>query len=170
MILHRTVQLTQAYEKVGLRSKNQLQYAFPSPSTEELLQSLDSLALPQKLYQPPYYSLEADVPDKPKEYGGLMFNLKGSGVAYLEEWKGTSSAHVPDVYKRLTFDRDGIAGWEYAGQPPSVRQTKMWLKHQAIRPQIDSRNSRRLRSQVGCATIPLSCHGVLCTDQQIRTD
>lgn len=152
MVINRTVQLTQAYQTAGLKNSNRYQYRIPPPSTQELLASYDSLDVPQKVYQVPYYSFPPDVPDRPKEYGGLAFTLKGKTVSSLEEWHPTSMTEKPlDDFKKLSFSTDGIAGWEYAGHPPSVRETRNWLAGEGknlTKGQTGSGKSRRFRSQV----------------------
>ena len=148
MVARRAVHLSQAYQTCKLKSVNQFQYHLPPPSTKELLGSCDIAGIPQKVYQAPYYSVATDVPDKPKEYGGLMFTLKGKNLASLDEWRfGDNVASDWPVSFDGTFQTEGIAGWEYAGQPPSVRQTRKWLQDNRKKTK-GADKPRKLRSQV----------------------
>lgn len=148
LVTRRAVNLSQAYQTCKLKSANQFQYHLPPPSTRELLGSCDIVGIPQKVYQAPYYSASTDIPDKPKEYGGLMFTLKGKNVASLDEWRsGDGVVSELNVSSGGTFHTEGIAGWEYAGQPPSVRQTRKWLADNKKKTKGAER-PRKLRSQV----------------------
>ena len=149
LVAKRAVHLSQAYQTCKMKSANHFQYRIPPPSIPELLGSCDVVGIPQKLYQAPYYSVTTDIPDKPKEYGGLMFTLKGKNVASLDEWRprdDSDTASELPVSFGGTFHTDGIAGWEYAGQPPSVRQTRKWLTDKKTKVGVEK--PRKLRSQV----------------------
>ncbi|KAK1233576.1 DNA polymerase zeta [Marasmius sp. AFHP31] len=107
-------------------------YATPPPTSISLMKSLEDYGIPVRLYKPPYYSNELDVPAGPREYAGLVFELKGGdGIANLEEWvphtaekqEDASTAVETDPLPLLKFTE----GWEYAGTPPSVREVKKWL-------------------------------------------
>ena len=91
----------------------------------ELLASMDACSVPNKLYQPPFYSNEEDAPEHPREYAGLVYHLKGgTGVGVLEEWVGHAQANTSTT----PLGNAEICGWEYAATPPSVRQTRIWLQ------------------------------------------
>ncbi|KAF6766026.1 hypothetical protein DFP72DRAFT_4246 [Ephemerocybe angulata] len=147
MIVERTVQLSQVFHSMSAKNSNQFEYSAPPPTRQELALSCDALGVPQKVYQAPYYSAVEDIPARSKEYGGLMFTLKGKNVASLEDWRPLEGVTALEEFKTLSFTTDGVAGWEYAGQPPSVRQTKQWLAQQK-KPKWNTVNSRRLRSQI----------------------
>ncbi|KAH9049339.1 hypothetical protein EDB84DRAFT_1556197 [Lactarius hengduanensis] len=110
--------------------KNAFVYNITPPLASELLSSLESRGLPSKLYQDPYYSKAEDVPERPWEFGGLVYRLKkGDGLGVLEEWESASTqesskttpAEDWNVFEDR-FDRTGVGGWEYASSPPSVRE------------------------------------------------
>ncbi|KAG5647998.1 hypothetical protein DXG03_007032 [Asterophora parasitica] len=113
---------------------NRYAYAMPPPTAFDLLISTGDYTIPTKVYRPPYYSSILDAPDRPKEYGGLTFHLKGGeGVTTLDPWDATDSARerfqlgrVPPLLSR------GIGGWEYANSPPSVKEVKRWLSQDSF--------------------------------------
>jgi DNA polymerase zeta len=123
---------TQAKKEI----KNAFVYAIMPPPASELLSSLESRGLPNKIYQDPHYSRAKDVPDRPWEFAGLVYRLeKGGGLSALEEWE-TSSTTAPLAKNVCTgdrnvfqdrFDKTGVGGWEYASTPPSVREVRRWL-------------------------------------------
>ncbi|TBU65073.1 hypothetical protein BD310DRAFT_944016 [Dichomitus squalens] len=106
-------------------------YGCRPPTSAELVSSTDQYGIPSKIYRPPHYSKENDAPERPREYAGLVFHLKGGdGVGILEEWQ--SGEGVPSVSGEPArpLDPTGVGGWEYASAPPSVRQVRKWLKEQ----------------------------------------
>ncbi|KAI0801265.1 hypothetical protein C8Q74DRAFT_1314513 [Fomes fomentarius] len=122
---------TPAPVPTGHHGKRTYVYRLLPPTPAELVGSTDQYRIPSKVYRDPYYSKEADAPEKPREYAGLVFHLKGGdGINTLEEWK--SDEHTPSCGSgpAAALDRTGVSGWEYAGTPPSVRQARRWLEEQ----------------------------------------
>jgi DNA polymerase zeta len=110
-------------------------YRSPPPPASELIGSLDQFNIPDKIYREAYYSNENDVPDKLREYAGLLYQLNGGeGVNALDEWDD-GQPHVATRNANLTskeYDMvpgllKGVGGWEYASYPPSCREAKKWL-------------------------------------------
>jgi DNA polymerase zeta len=102
--------------------------------------------IPDKIYRDPYYSNETDVPERPKEFAGLVYNLKGGGLKYLEQWHGGSTDKISRIL-RGKYHPSRIYGWEYASNPPGVREVKKWLRSDAGERQDVSSPSKE-RSQV----------------------
>ncbi|KAF9453810.1 DNA/RNA polymerase [Macrolepiota fuliginosa MF-IS2] len=125
-----SIQLTRAYEQCRKFTQNQYTYARVPPITTDLIAGLESLGLPRKTYRSPFYSNEGDVPERPREFAGLVYNLKGG--------KGILSADEFVVAPRDPADETLDAkpqfhvqtGWEYASLPPSRRAMKRWLLHE----------------------------------------
>ncbi|KAH9944384.1 uncharacterized protein BXZ73DRAFT_87292 [Epithele typhae] len=116
-----------------LSDKNVFQFARSPPTTAELLGSTDRYNIPSKVYRDPWYSKESDAPDKPREFAGLVFHLKGGeGVANLEEWQATLGSESKSSLSH-TLSHRGVSGWEFAGAPPSVRQVRKWLQEDKVR-------------------------------------
>ncbi|OSD03436.1 hypothetical protein PYCCODRAFT_1409114 [Trametes coccinea BRFM310] len=118
-------------------------YSPAPPTSAELLEGTDVVGIPSKVYRDPYYSKESDAPERPREYAGLVFHLKGGeGIATLEEWQSDTSA--PPVISRPPgkLIPSGVNGWEYASVPPSVKQARNWLREQASR-----RDSQTVRAK-----------------------
>ena len=110
-------------------------YAFRPPSISELRATIQEYDLPSKVYQHPYYSNEIDAPERPREYAGLTFHLKGGvGLATLEQWIGELNSGEFDSGEQVTWVSESIYdvvdGWEYASSPPSRKQTELWLRAQ----------------------------------------
>lgn len=128
-------------------------YAPAPPSTSELLANTSTCGMPDKVYRDPHYSRENDAPEKPREYAGLLYHLKGGdGLGVLQDWDVTlDTSKVP--HERLKFSAEGaksanISGWEYASCPPSVRESKRWLNSDAAKNATEDKRPTR-RSQVG---------------------
>ena len=129
-------------------------YACTPPHLSELMASMQDYNLPDKLWRMAYYSREHDAPEKPREYAGLQYHLKGGeGLSTLEEWESvtTNDTHVSKhntEAKRKNITRRWPAfgsGWEFASSPPSSQQVRRWLgKH----PRLSPAEIRKARSQV----------------------
>ncbi|KAJ3750399.1 hypothetical protein DFH05DRAFT_73135 [Lentinula detonsa] len=106
-------------------------YSNPPPSTTELLSTIEEFGLKSRIYRAPYYSDEKDAPLKPREYGGLVYHLKGGdGITHLNDWVSESSSEETRI---STFSSEvqvnmKVGGWEYAGTPPSANETRKWLR------------------------------------------
>jgi DNA polymerase zeta len=128
---------------------NKYEYGCPPPTLSDLRESLEFYGLPQKIYRDPYYSNSSDVPRRVRTYAGIQFRLKGGqGIAHLEEWNcipGSGAGTNQLVSSSVGLQLSGSGGWEYASCPPSVRQTKKWLRsnRKSSLPPV-----RRPRSQV----------------------
>lgn len=100
-------------------------YAFIPPDTSSLMKSFNVHGLPNKEYRDPFYSNSQDLPQRPREYAGRVFDLRsGTGMAFLSPWK----ANLVDEPVRQESMRHESCGWEYAGWPPSKRNIKLWLE------------------------------------------
>ncbi|KZT02722.1 uncharacterized protein LAESUDRAFT_399797 [Laetiporus sulphureus 93-53] len=114
------------------RRHNLYVYAYLPPSAAELSASVDDFAIPSKVYIDPHYSRASDAPERPREYAGLVFNLKGGkGLSVLEDWdsgsNGPSSASLVSSSPTLS-NSSRIHGWEYASCPPSAKEVRQWLR------------------------------------------
>ncbi|KIO08270.1 hypothetical protein M404DRAFT_22870 [Pisolithus tinctorius Marx 270] len=102
-------------------------YANSPPRVADLFSTIEDHGFPWKLYSDPFYSNRDDVPDRPWEYGGLVYNLKGGGgIDSLEEWKTSESFPALTFAGKASANR--VGGWEYASCAPTCRQIKVWLK------------------------------------------
>ena len=122
--------------------RNTYLYRIQPPTAAELLGSTDQYGIPSKVYRDPYYSKEIDAPEKPREFAGLVFHLKGGdGIANLEEWKTEEIMTSVRGAPPCAPDRTGVGGWEYASTPPSVREVRKWLKEE--RGRLNARPARK---------------------------
>jgi len=127
LIAARTVLPSTAFRTCKTSNSNRYEYDFPPPSTTSLIETLEELGLPRKLYRPPHYSDDNDLPETDQEFGGRLFRLKGGqGIATLDEWVNTvpeRSAWPGPLHSKRLYS-PGVAGWEYATSPPSVREVR----------------------------------------------
>lgn len=144
LITARAVQLSKAFGTCKATNTNRSIYSVSPPSVSDLKESFESLGLPSKTYQAPYYSKDADIPEMAKEYAGLTYRLKGGqGIATLSEWVVNGEVGQNSTSIRQ-FDTTGIGGWEYASHPPSVLE----VRRSAATGQSTAGAKRKLRSQV----------------------
>ncbi|KAI0068183.1 hypothetical protein BV25DRAFT_1793280 [Artomyces pyxidatus] len=112
--------------------KNLYSYAPSPPSVSHVLSTIGDYGVPDKVYRDPHYSVEADAPERPWEFAGLVYHLKGGdGLSILEDWKDGKSGDGPSSEDRNVFqdqfDTIGVGGWEFASSPPSRREVCRWL-------------------------------------------
>jgi DNA polymerase zeta len=146
LITARAVQLSKAFDTCKATNTNRFIYSVSPPSVSDLEESFESFGLPNKTYQAPYYSLDTDIPEMAKEYGGLKYRLKGGqGIATLTEW-ASSDEFGQNPTSNLEFDSAGIGGWEYASHPPSMLEVRRSVA--TIDAQSTARRSKsKLQSQ-----------------------
>ncbi|EIN13737.1 hypothetical protein PUNSTDRAFT_117429 [Punctularia strigosozonata HHB-11173 SS5] len=146
-------------------------YAPKPPSASVLLSSMADCGIPSKLYQPPWYSREDDASDMAQEFAGLMFHVKGGhGIGTLDEWQYSSTPRLPLESGISVFGLAYAQGWEYAGVPPSVKETRRWLtKHPPTAPR-HSRYSRARTQRNGGAITQVNTYGLKSThDPKLKT-
>ncbi|SJL04429.1 related to DNA polymerase zeta, catalytic subunit [Armillaria ostoyae] len=120
---------------------NGFEYARQPPSISDLLGSLHTHNIPSKIYRTPYYSKGIDAPERPREYAGLVYHLKGGeGIKNLPAWEPIGS-------ENSLVEAGDVQGWEYAGHPPSVASVRAWLKSDEGKVLIGGQNDRQ-RSQI----------------------
>ena len=146
LITARAVQLSKAFDTCKATNTNRYIYSVSPPSASYLKERFESLGLPSKNYQTPYYSKDADIPEMAKEYAGLTYRLKGGqGIATLTEWASNYELGQNST-GNLEFDTAGIGGWEYASHPPSVPE--VWRSVATMKAQSTERTKSKLQSQV----------------------
>lgn len=127
------------------------EYALKPPSVRELVVTMSDCGIPDKIYQEVYYSKEADAPDNPKEYAGILFRIRGgTGLSVLESWEAEDGSLVSGLLKQqkapLRLPRIvGIEGWEYNQCPPSRRGVQSWLVENPV-------PTERAKRKTACAS------------------
>lgn len=127
-------QITASHAALSLSLRtmsNCYEYSLKPPSTAEIVSTFGDSDLPSKLYRAPFYAVESDASDHPREYAGLVYHLRGGdGLDTLDEWTSASAEESLDIipnYDKASGSESNIWGWQYAASPPSVRQVRRWL-------------------------------------------
>ncbi|KAJ3575642.1 hypothetical protein NP233_g970 [Leucocoprinus birnbaumii] len=146
-----TFQLTRAEQRSIESGKNCFTYSRVPPSRADLIASLEAYKLPMKVYKSPFYSNEYDAPERPREFAGLVYHLKGGeGIASLEDFVLISPQEPPSqlCYSKPVFEPQ--LGWEYASLPPSRKSVGRWAKQEQLTQKKAEQVARRkaMRSQV----------------------
>ncbi|KAG6813781.1 hypothetical protein H0H92_007193 [Tricholoma furcatifolium] len=129
----------QTMKKINL---NRYEYFMIPPPATTLVHDLSEYGLPDRIYRPPHYSSTQDIPNRPREYAGLLYHIKGGhGVTHLESWDGDGGTN-----ETLQLSSDGIGGWEYSSSPPGVKDTRRWLTEEDGR--AGDRAFPKMRSQI----------------------
>ena len=154
-----------------------LAFAEPPPSSFEVVSTMQDFGLPQAIFQDAFYSDEADVPGRPREWAGREFKLGSSTVPFLPIFDptggsdatfGEKQAVVPD---RLKDEKDyerrrracHLKSWQIAENPPTFVEVNEWFHDEQVRgrtaageksserPPVSPRSTRKL-SQVDDST------------------
>ncbi|KAJ8603905.1 hypothetical protein MRB53_042040 [Persea americana] len=112
-----------------------------APKYEEFGQSLIDMDIPPVVYQDAFYSDEADVPERPRDYAGREFKLESATLPYLPEFDETGTspatygAKPPVIVDPLKEDREcarrqrlcSLRHWEFLDRPPRRVDIQRWL-------------------------------------------
>lgn len=110
------------------------EYKIPPPTTEEAMRSFRDHTLPSKVYRDPYYSNPTDVPERPREYAGRVFVLKGDEIpSWDARYDATST--------------QGIRHFEYAPLPPTKKDVVSAYEREVASTQ------RGIHTQVCCSKL-----------------
>lgn len=116
-------------DKLLSPSSHRYMYSIAPPSASQLLSTIEDFGLSSRIYRAPYYSDEKDAPPRPREYAGLVYNLKGGeGITHLDDWVSDCDANDSEQVTSAVETDSDIGGWEYAGSPPSVKEVRKWLR------------------------------------------
>lgn len=106
-------------------------YSNPPTTTSQLLSTFEDFGLKSRIYRAPYDSNGKDASPRPRDYAGLVYNLKrGEGIAILDDSVsefGSQETSNDEFYNLLQGD-PSVAGWRYAGAPPSVKEIRTRLR------------------------------------------
>jgi DNA polymerase zeta len=117
-------------------------FRFASPTPNEVQSTLNEYGRPSAVYQKAFYSDEADVPERPREYGGREFRLESNTIHYLPDFDPTAEA--PAIFGEqipTTRDQDQqkkvdqqlreectAKVWEFAPVPPTRSEVIRWFE------------------------------------------
>lgn len=117
-------------------------FKFASPSSSEVPRTLDDYGRPPVVYQKAYYSDEADVPERPREYAGREFRLESDTIHFIPDFD--PMGNLPAMFGEqciVSFDREqqekvdqqmretcSSRIWEIAAVPPSRAEVIEWFE------------------------------------------
>ena len=115
------------------------------PSSSLFNSTMMHAGVPTVIYQDAYYSNEADVPNRAREYAGREFKLQSTTVPYLPPFdpsctSAASTGEYPPVVVekskvvaayRLRSHLCSLRNWEIARPPPSFQEVDAWMHKDA---------------------------------------
>lgn len=131
--------------KATTRGARTMHYASLPPSFDAVKTSISFGGLPV-LYQDAYYSDEADVPERSREYAGRDFTLQSTTVPYLPSFDPVNASnldredefvdkkHLEDPLRPLQCS---LRHWELGPAPPSYKQVNRWLRSEMQHDGVD---------------------------------
>ncbi len=118
----------------------------PSPSTRTVVETFSLFSVARTLHPEPFFSDPQDLPTRPREYAGRMFQFQSRTLPYLrpfEHWhkSSTDEASKQAIPRRLY--------WQFGPPPPTMLEARAWRQKEKIVEKQRSKNRRaRLLSQV----------------------
>lgn len=115
------------------------------PSFEDV----ERTVAPSVIYQDAYYSNEADVPERPREYAGQEFRLESTTLPFLPEFDKTGvvsnskTAGIDKAKQELIDHRRrqqcSLRNWEIMRPPPTWDEVQSWLDDETppVRDELD---------------------------------
>ncbi|OZJ05850.1 hypothetical protein BZG36_00882 [Bifiguratus adelaidae] len=147
--------LLRAYGAFAVRAQSHRAIFFfgiPAPSLSTLEATRDEYDVPSIAYTNPYFSVDSDVPDRPKVFAGREFRLKSHSPRFLKEFQSEtifSSAEEDSISSQDSLTRNPSTShmvsivraqspsmyrsWTWGLPPPSIR-TSSRLRQQSLFP------------------------------------
>ncbi|KAL4953607.1 hypothetical protein BDW69DRAFT_153369 [Aspergillus filifer] len=136
-----------------------LRRSCPSPS--EISKTLNqAYGQPSVIYQKAYYSIDSDVPDRPRDYAGREFRLEGSGIRFLHDFDPTGLPAMIEEQEiapkerrdwqevdRQLREASTAKFWEFAPTPPSRSEVIAWFKDQKRQYPASNLKERRKKKE-----------------------
>ncbi|KAK9238290.1 hypothetical protein V1525DRAFT_358797 [Lipomyces kononenkoae] len=95
------------------------------PTSSDVLDSLEECGQHRIIYKDAYYSLDKDVPLRPREYAGKEFKLVGRSARFLPDF----AAGMQHSENHARSDEDSqFRVWQYGIVPPSFAEVKQWTE------------------------------------------
>ncbi|BEJ14698.1 hypothetical protein CspHIS471_0404650 [Cutaneotrichosporon sp. HIS471] len=102
-------------------------FADAPPPKQHVIESMAPYGLDTVEYPTPFYSNPADVPPRPKQFAGRVFNVKTNTVADLPPFESEATPRHWLRTRRAEGDTvRSKRGWEYGAPPPCKRVVVEW--------------------------------------------
>ncbi|PHH55286.1 DNA polymerase zeta catalytic subunit [Ceratocystis fimbriata CBS 114723] len=145
-------------------------FSTPPPQVAEVCSSFEQYDLPEVINEEVTYSVEADVPARPHEYGGKTFRLRSNTLPFLPEFEidaghASSNSNLLDepgskinkaraiASQSRSLPQDvrcqmcSIKSWDFFPPPPSFQEVKAWDMARHVASMSSSRPNQCLSSQ-----------------------
>lgn len=127
--------------------KRLLTFHEPAPSLKTVVETFSLFSIVRQVHPEPFFSDPNDVPARPREYAGRLFQFQSRTLPYLrpfEHWHKSSSDTPPHQAKppRRLY-------WQFGPPPPTMLEARAWRqKEKIVEKQRSKRRRARLLSQI----------------------
>ncbi|KAG0225642.1 DNA polymerase zeta, partial [Actinomortierella wolfii] len=117
------------------------QFNICAPTASDLVSTLDDYNLPHVVHQKPFYSNAADVPSRPKTFGGKEFRIESHDLPFIKPFVGGHNTILSsdiackpmmETSNQLQQPKDtyglGTKFWEPVQPPPTYDEILLWLE------------------------------------------
>lgn len=120
----------------------------PAPSLRTVVETFPLFSIVRQVHPEPFFSDPNDVPARPREYAGRMFQFQSRTLPFLrtfEHWN-QPGAPVPPTQPGKPRRR---LHWQFGPPPPTVLEARAWRqKEKVVEKQRSKRRRARLLSQI----------------------
>ncbi|KAM0793277.1 hypothetical protein ACM66B_000738 [Microbotryomycetes sp. NB124-2] len=119
-------------------ARNAFVWSKKPPTTNEIIETLETYGQPRVVYKDPFYGNPADIAksslskDKTaisREYGGRVFKIKDDTIRNIPVFEHYGRTRERgEIRSRRSR---GVVQWEFAQRPPSYKDMVRWIKHDA---------------------------------------
>ncbi|CBQ72168.1 probable catalytic subunit of DNA polymerase zeta UPR-1 [Sporisorium reilianum SRZ2] len=118
----------------------------PAPSLRTVVETFSLFSIVRQVHPEPFFSDPNDVPARPREYAGRVFQFQSRTLPYMrpfEHWNQSAAPVMTPIKppRRLR--------WQYGPPPPTMLEARAWRqKEKVIEKQRSKRRRARLLSQI----------------------
>ncbi|GAC92644.1 hypothetical protein PHSY_000198 [Pseudozyma hubeiensis SY62] len=120
----------------------------PAPSLRTVVETFPLFSIVRQVHPEPFFSDPNDIPTRPREYAGRMFQFQSRTLPFLrtfEHWN-QSGEPAPSTQPGKPPRR---LHWQFGPPPPTVLEARAWRqKEKVVEKQRSKRRRARLLSQI----------------------
>ncbi|TKY87343.1 hypothetical protein EX895_004020 [Sporisorium graminicola] len=144
-------QETQNYGRIQAPSnfvprRRLLTFHEPAPSVRTVVETFSLFSIVREVHPEPFFSDPKDVPARPREYAGRMFQFQSRTLPYLRPFEHWHPSAAPVVSQGKPPRH---RHWQYGPPPPTMLEARAWRqKEKVVEKQRSKRRRARLLSQI----------------------
>ncbi|EST07879.1 DNA-directed DNA polymerase, family B, multifunctional domain protein [Kalmanozyma brasiliensis GHG001] len=128
----------------GAPRKRLLTFHEQAPSLRTVVETFSLFSIVRQVHPEPFFSDPNDVPVRPREYAGRMFQFQSRTLPYLRSFEHWHKA-VEEVAPSQSAKTVRRLYWQYGPPPPTMLEARAWRQKEKI---VEKQRSRRRRARL----------------------